>query len=85
MYCKMKIMISAQKTKQDKERMCRASDNVVVEDFQLFCDPMDCSPPGSSVHGILQARMLERVVTPHVLFCGNFEDSLYPLLVHTET
>ena len=20
-----------------------------------FCDPMDCSPPGSSVHGILQA------------------------------
>ena len=25
------------------------------------CDPMDCSPPGSSVHGILQARILERV------------------------
>ena len=25
------------------------------------CDPMDCSPPGSSVHGILQARRLERV------------------------
>ena len=24
-----------------------------------FCDPMDCSPPGSSVHGILQARTLE--------------------------
>ena len=22
------------------------------------CDPMDCSPPGSSVHGILQARIL---------------------------
>ena len=27
----------------------------------LFCDPMDCSPPGSSVHGILQARILEWV------------------------
>ena len=26
------------------------------------CDPMDCSPLGSSVHGILQARMLEWVV-----------------------
>ena len=26
-----------------------------------FCDPMDCSPPGSSVHGILQARILEWV------------------------
>ena len=24
-------------------------------------DPVDCSPPGSSVHGILQARVLERV------------------------
>ena len=24
-----------------------------------LCDPMDCSPPGSSVHGILQARTLE--------------------------
>ena len=24
-----------------------------------LCDPMDCSPPGSSVHGILQARVLE--------------------------
>ena len=28
---------------------------------QLFCDPMDCSPPGSSVHGISQARILEWV------------------------
>ena len=26
-----------------------------------FCDPMDCHPPGSSVHGILQARILEWV------------------------
>ena len=24
-----------------------------------LCDPMDCSPPGFSVHGILQARILE--------------------------
>ena len=27
-----------------------------------FWDPMDCNPPGSSVHGILQARILEWVV-----------------------
>ena len=26
-----------------------------------LCDPMGCSPPGSSVHGILQARMLDWV------------------------
>ena len=30
----------------------------------LLCDPMDCSPPSSSVHGILQARTLEWVVMP---------------------
>ena len=29
-----------------------------------FCDPMDCSPPGSSVHGISQARILEWIVFP---------------------
>ena len=28
------------------------------------CDPMDCSSPGSSVHGILQARILEWVAMP---------------------
>ena len=26
-----------------------------------LCNPMDCSPPGSSIHGILQARILDRV------------------------
>ena len=37
---------------------------VVVQSLscvQLFRNPMDCSPPGSSVHGILQARILEWV------------------------
>ena len=29
-----------------------------------LCDPMDCTPPGSSVHGILQARILEWVAMP---------------------
>ena len=29
-----------------------------------LCDPMDCNPPGSSVHGILQARILEWVAIP---------------------
>ena len=28
------------------------------------CDPKDCSPPGSSVHGILQARILEWAAIP---------------------
>ena len=29
-----------------------------------LCNPMDCSPPGSSVHGIFQARILEWVAIP---------------------
>ena len=29
-----------------------------------LCDPMGCSLPGSSVHGILQARILQGVVIP---------------------
>ena len=29
-----------------------------------LCNPMDCSPPGSSVHGIAQARILEWVPFP---------------------
>ena len=29
--------------------------------IQFFCNPMDCSPPGSSTHGISQARILEWV------------------------
>ena len=27
----------------------------------ILCDPVDCSPPGPSVHEILQARILEKV------------------------
>ena len=29
-----------------------------------FCNPMNCSLPGSSVHGILQARILEWIAMP---------------------
>ena len=28
-----------------------------------LCNPMDCSPPGSSVHGIFQARILEWAIS----------------------
>ena len=37
---------------------------LVVQLCLTLCDPMDGSPPGSSVHGILQARGLERVAIP---------------------
>ena len=34
---------------------------LVAQSCLTLCNPMDCSPPGSSVHGILQARILELV------------------------
>ena len=36
----------------------------VAQSWPTLFDPMDCSPPGSSVHGILQARILEWVAIP---------------------
>ena len=38
--------------------------HVCVQSCLTLWGPMDCSPPGSSVHGILQARTLEQVVMP---------------------
>ena len=32
----------------------------VTQSCPTLCDPIDCSPPGSSVCGILQARILEQ-------------------------
>ena len=32
--------------------------------YPTFCDTIDCSPPGSSVHRILQARILEWLPCP---------------------
>ena len=37
---------------------------LVAQLCPTLCDPMDCSPPGSSVHGILQVRILQWVAMP---------------------
>ena len=39
--------------------MCYAS----AQSRPTVCDPVDCNPPGSSVHGIFQARILEWVAS----------------------
>ena len=52
------------------------------QSFLILCNPMDCSLPGSTVHGILQARILEWVAIPFsrgssgprdltCIFCGS--------------
>ena len=39
----------------------RKKESEVAQSHPTLCDPMDCSLPGSSVHGIFQARVLEWV------------------------
>ena len=38
---------------------------LVAQSCLTLCDPIDCSPPGSSVHGILQAKILEWIAISH--------------------
>ena len=42
----------------------------------ILCDPMDCSPPGSSDHGILQSRTLEWVAIS--FFSGSSQSEIEP-------
>ena len=37
------------------------SESEVAQSYPTLCNPMDCSLPGSSIHGIFQARVLEWV------------------------
>ena len=37
---------------------------LVAQPYPALSDPKDCSPPGSSAHGILQAKILEWVAIP---------------------
>ena len=39
------------------------SESEVAPSCLTLCDPVDCSPPGSSIHGILQTRTLEWVAS----------------------
>ena len=43
------------------------SESEVAQSCQTLNDPLDCSPPGSSIHGIVQARVLEwgAMPSPH--------------------
>ena len=52
-------------TESDRtERLHDTSGALVTKSCPTLCDSADCSPPGSSVHGILQTRILEWVAMP---------------------
>ena len=53
------------------------SESEVTQSCPTPSDPMDCSPPGSSVHGIFQARILEWGAIA-------FSDDLYYVILNTK-
>ena len=59
------VVPSTRKTKQD--RVSRLVHAKLLQSYPTLCGHMDCSLPDSSVHGILQARILEWVAMPSPL------------------
>ena len=51
---------------QERWREWGEGEGEVVQSCPTLCDPMDCSSLGSSLHGILQARILEWVAIPSI-------------------
>ena len=60
-------------------KMSREDCCLVSTYIQLFCHPRACSPPGSSVHRISQARILEWVAISFSIFLTG---ELNPSLLH---
>ena len=54
------------------------SESEVAQSCLTLSDPMDCSPPGSSVHGIFQAKVLEWVA---IAFSNMY---VYLWLIHVD-
>ena len=51
----LKIYTEKETTAEIEVQVCMCS---VIQSCLTLCDPMDCSPPGFSAHGISQARIL---------------------------
>ena len=47
-----------------KSIICQSVKELVAQLCLTLCDSMDCGPPGSSVHGIFQTRILEWFAIP---------------------
>ena len=59
---------------QRQEKKVRETESEVDQFCPTLCDPVDCSPPGSSIHGILQARILEWVAISFSRGCSRPRD-----------
>ena len=60
MWMDLDSVIQTEINQKNKYGMCVK----LIQSCPSVCDPVDCSPPGSSVHGTLQAGRLEGVAIP---------------------
>ena len=60
--CLYRAWIPTKKNAEQILSMCAYM--LLLQSCPTLCNPMDCSPPGSSVHDILQSRILECVTIP---------------------
>ena len=59
------------------------SESEVAQSSLTLHDPMDCSLPGSSAHGIFQARVLEWAVIAFSQYCASLQKLVfYPQTYH---
>ena len=56
--------VSGEEAGEKRPQVREKSESEGAQSCPTLCNPMDCSPPGSSVHGILQARILEWIAIP---------------------
>ena len=68
---KVWYFLSSSQSRPLKTRRASSPRSELAQSCLTLCNPVDCSPPGSSVHGILQARMLEWVA---ISFSGDLPD-----------
>ena len=57
----LKTFLLAVLSPSNSHTLQQESESEVAQSCPTLCNPMDCSPPGSSIHGIFQARVLEWV------------------------
>ena len=69
--------VLSQDEKQDTEVRGMCTHATLLQSCPTLCDPVDCSPPGSSVHGILQARIQEWVAISSYILLYKFVETKY--------
>ena len=63
-YSKWRIILISRLKNSQVKYVCACMHVKSLQSCVTLCDSMDCSPPGSSVHGVFQVRILEWVVIP---------------------